>query len=54
VLRRLERWKWLLEAVIRKAGKQPELASTISSMFSDLDARRQLASPLFYLRVLTA
>lgn len=53
-LRRLERWRWLLETVIRKAGRRPEIAATISSMFDDVGARRKLASPLFYLRVLTA
>lgn len=53
-LRRLERWKWLLETVIRKAGRRPEIANTISAMFDDLGARRKLASPMFYLRVLTA
>ncbi len=53
-LRRLESWRWLLNTVIRKAGRTPEVAETISSMFDDLSARKKLASPLFYLRVLTA
>lgn len=53
-LRRLERWKWLLETVIRKAGRRPEIADTISAMFDDVGARKKLASPMFYLRVLTA
>ena len=53
-LRRLEQWKWLLDTVIRKAGRRPEIAETISSMFDDLGARKKLTSPMFYFRVLTA
>lgn len=53
-LRRLESWRWLLNMVIRKAGRNPDAASAISSMFDDLSARRQLASPFFYLKLLTA
>lgn len=53
-LRRLEQWRWLLDAVIRKAGRRPEIADTISSMFDDLGARKKLTSPLFYFRILTA
>ncbi|MEX0599591.1 MAG: geranylgeranyl reductase family protein [Rhodothermales bacterium] len=51
-LRRLERWRWLLDTVIRKAERNPEVAWTISSMFNDLGARERLTSPLFYLRLL--
>ena len=53
-LQKLENWRWLLNTVIRKAGRTPEIAATISSMFLDMGERRKLASPLFYLRVLTA
>ena len=54
LLRRLERWQWLLDTVIRKAGRSPEISATISSMFDDLDTREKLASPLFYLHLLMA
>ena len=53
-LRQLESWRWLLDLVIRKAGRHPEIAAAISSMFDDLGERRKLTSPSFYLKVLTA
>ena len=53
-MQRLGNWTWLLNTVIRKAARSPELARFISGMFESLDDRRQLASPLFYLRILTA
>lgn len=53
-MQRLGNWKWLLNTVIKKASRSEELADTISCMFDDLDERRKLVSPGFYLRVLTA
>lgn len=54
VMQRLGNWKWLLDTVISKASRSEELADTISCMFDDLGERKKLASPLFYLRILTA
>lgn len=53
-MQRLGKWKWLLNTVIRKASRSPELADAISAMFDDESQRKKLISPLFYLRVLTA
>jgi flavin-dependent dehydrogenase len=53
-MQRLGNFKWLLNTVIRKASRSPELADAISAMFDDESQRRKLISPLFYLRVLTA
>lgn len=53
-MQRLIGWKWLLNTVIRKAGRSAELADAISCMFDDESQRRRLVSPLFYLRVLAA
>jgi len=53
-MQRLINWKWLLNTVIRKASRSPELADAISCMFDDESQRRKLVSPMFYLRVLTA
>lgn len=53
-MQRLGNWKWLLNTVIRKASRSPELADAISAMFDDESQRKKLVSPLFYLRVLTA
>ncbi len=54
MMQRLGNWKWLLNLVVKKASRSDELADALSCMFDDLDERRQLVSPLFYLRVLTA
>jgi len=54
MMQRLGNWKWLLDTVIRKASRSEELAGLISCMFDDLNERRQLVSPMFYLKVLTA
>jgi flavin-dependent dehydrogenase len=54
MMQRLGNWKWLLNLVVKKASRSDELADALSCMFDDLEERRQLVSPLFYLRVLTA
>ena len=53
-MQRLSSWKWLLNTVIQKANRSPELADYISTMFDDESQRKKLVSPAFYLRVLTA
>ena len=53
-MQRLGNFKWLLNKVIGKASRSPELADAISAMFDDESQRKKLVSPLFYLRVLTA
>jgi flavin-dependent dehydrogenase len=54
MMQRLGNWRWLLDTVIRKASRSEELADLISCMFDELDERRQLVSPMFYLKVLSA
>ncbi|MEL6446036.1 MAG: NAD(P)/FAD-dependent oxidoreductase [Bacteroidota bacterium] len=53
-MQRLGQWKWLLNTVVKKASRSPELADYISTMFDDESQRRKLVSPMFYLRVLMA
>jgi geranylgeranyl reductase family protein len=53
-MQRLGQWKWLLNKVIQKASRSPEVADAISMMFDDEEEREQLISPLFYLRLLAA
>ncbi|HRK73627.1 MAG TPA: geranylgeranyl reductase family protein [Rhodothermales bacterium] len=53
-MQRLTNWKWLLNTVIAKASRDPRIADTISCMFDDHDQRKQLISPMFYLRLLMA
>lgn len=51
-LQKLSSKPWLFNMVVNKAYKSPMLKKTISCMFSDLDMRRQMQNPLFYLKVL--
>lgn len=53
-LQRLTGWRALLDFVIGKAGRVPDLAVVLSSMFDDRTQRRRLLSPLFYLRLLAS
>lgn len=53
-IQRLTGWKGLINFVVRKAKRSEELADLLSCMFDDEDQRRQLLSPLFYLRLLAA
>lgn len=43
---------WLFDFVVDRATRNPALADTISSMFSDLDLRARLKKPGFYLDLL--
>ncbi len=40
---------WLFDFVVDRANKNPALADTISSMFTDLDLRERLKKPGFYM-----
>jgi len=53
-LQKMVTQKWILNTIIRKAGRSPELAEVLSGMFDDLDVRKKLVSPLFFLRLLFA
>lgn len=43
---------WLFDFVVERAAKNPALADTISSMFTDLDLRARLKKPGFYMDLL--
>ncbi len=51
-LQRLITWQGLLNVVVRKASRSPELADVLCCMFDDEAQRQRLLSPLFYLRLL--
>lgn len=51
-LQRLAHKAWLFDLVVRRANRNPALADTISSMFTDLDLRARLRRPGFYLQLL--
>ncbi|MBK8340382.1 MAG: NAD(P)/FAD-dependent oxidoreductase [Flavobacteriales bacterium] len=48
-LQRLAHKAWLFDLVVDRANKNPALADTISSMFTDMDLRARLKTPGFYL-----
>ena len=52
VLQRLSRFPRLFNFMVEKAEKSPTLKATITGMFMDIDLRKRLRSPLFYLRIL--
>ena len=52
MLQKLTQWPWLFNFFINKATRSPELQKTISSMFANVDMRKQFANPLFYIRLL--
>ncbi len=47
-LQQLANQAWLFDFVVDRANKNPALADTISSMFTDLDLRERLKKPGFY------
>lgn len=54
LLQKLSRWKWLMNTVIAKASRNPEIAEAISLMFDDHSQRKKLATFSFYWKVLSA
>ncbi len=51
-MQRLLDYPWLFNVLANKATQSQALAQTLSCMFTDLDIRQQLKSPLFYLKLL--
>jgi len=52
ILQRLCQHGSLIDLVVNKAANSDTLRRTISSMFFDLDVRKQLSKPSFYLKIL--
>jgi len=51
-LQQLANQAWLFDMVVDRANRNPALADTISSMFTDMDMRERLRRPGFYLDLL--
>lgn len=51
-LQQLGRWRFLLELVIRRAARSPEISDLISGMIANAVPRKKLTNPLFYLKLL--
>jgi geranylgeranyl reductase family protein len=51
-LQQMANQAWLFNFVVDRANKNPALADTISSMFTDLDLRERLKKPGFYMDLL--
>lgn len=52
LLQRLCLYPWLFNFVVKKAHKSPALNTALTSMFTDIDLRKQLLKPSFYLKIL--
>lgn len=53
-LQKIGRRKWLLNWVLGKASRSPYVRDMISGMLANVVPKRELASPLFYIRLLFA
>lgn len=51
-LQQLASYPWLFNMLINKASKSNELRSLMTAMFAEVDVRKKLASPGFYLKLL--
>lgn len=51
-MQQLVQYPWLFNLVVNKANKNPTLQDTISCMFEDLDIRKRLKQPGFYVNLL--
>jgi len=51
-LQKIGRYRFLLNLVINKASKNPEVSNIIAGMLANEVPRKRLANPLFYLRIL--
>ncbi|MEJ7626257.1 MAG: geranylgeranyl reductase family protein [Ferruginibacter sp.] len=52
LLQRLCHYPWLFNMVVKKAHKSKTLNTAITSMFTDIDLRKQLRKPSFYAKIL--
>lgn len=51
-LQKLVRYPWLFNWLMKKAGRNQQLQELMSCMFNEMDLRKKLAQPLFYLKLL--
>ena len=51
-LHEMSRWGWLMNWVIRKGSRSPELRDLICGMMANAVPREQMTSPLFYLKLM--
>ncbi|MGB0522896.1 MAG: geranylgeranyl reductase family protein [Flammeovirgaceae bacterium] len=51
-LQKLGTRPWLINALFNKAVRSKEMQQALSMMFVDIDLRKQLKNPLFYLKIL--
>lgn len=52
ILQRLCNWRWLFNFVVRKANRSKTFRESIMSMFYDMNMRKRLSNPLFYVKLL--
>ncbi|MEO7044151.1 MAG: geranylgeranyl reductase family protein [Ferruginibacter sp.] len=52
LLQRLSKYGWLFDFVVKKAHKSKTLNAALTSMFTDLDLRKQIRKPSFYAKII--
>ena len=52
LLQKLSHYPWLFNYVVKKAHKSPTLNNAITSMFTNIDLRKELRKPAFYAKIL--
>lgn len=52
LMQKLSKRTWLFNLVVGKASRNPEIQNLITSMFSNINLRKQFLNPMFYLRLL--
>jgi len=51
-LQKLASRPWLFNLLMNKAAKSAELRNLLTAMFAEIDVRKKLANPLFYLKLI--
>ena len=52
IMQKLVNYPFLMNLVVNRANNSPTLHATLSSMFDDVELRKQLSKPGFYLKLL--
>jgi hypothetical protein len=51
-LQKLVKYPWILNMLMKMASRNKELRTLMTSMFHEVDIRKKLAQPMFYIRLL--
>jgi len=51
-LQKLVKYPWILNMLMKMAARNKEFRNLLTSMFHEVDIRKKLTQPMFYLRLL--